>query len=526
MSDWFKIIVMNGKTLDKDFIIKSIANLSDVPFTPVSFTQEDRDAVFFVKGYRAARAIQSTSGRVTTLPAGTPMIVKMVQSKQMPPLIITTEVIEKLKIVMSRRYDTTTMSLDLSNFYNDKDLQSEGLYVQMHRTINIEALLKIVNEEIPQLKGLCLSNNQLSLLTSFSTLPKQATNLVRLNLSNNQLNNERELQVLRSLSHLEELDLTGNPLSARSKNRQVYVSNIRRIFPKLTKLDGQVLPPPVVFDLDDATSLPDAKGSHFQNDNIKDLVCRFIEQYFACYDNDQRQSLLAAYHSHAKFSLCTFNNRLSSAGKRSGLEEYRESSRNLKIVSSPGVRMHCLKRGSENIVKLLTKLSATQHDPLSFVVDVNLSTPTMLTFTINGVFKEKGSGSDKNLRQFSRTFITVPNGPGIAIVNEMLTVTNASAELYKKSVEQQQSSSSVSVAVGSVSQPSVGLVVVDPSSSSSSGLTVQQLQMIKQFSQQSGMNDDWSAKCLVENSWDFDKAGQSFQQLHMNGGIPTEAFLK
>jgi len=53
-----------------------------------------------------------------------------------------------------------------------------------------------------------------------------------------------------------------------------------------------------------------------------------------------------------------------------------------------------------------------------------------------------------------------------------------------------------------------------------------QNQMIQKFSQQSGMNIDYSKLCLAENDWHYDKAAQKFQDCHKLNLIPPEAFKK
>ncbi|XP_060841874.1 nuclear RNA export factor 1-like [Rhopalosiphum padi] len=49
-----------------------------------------------------------------------------------------------------------------------------------------------------------------------------------------------------------------------------------------------------------------------------------------------------------------------------------------------------------------------------------------------------------------------------------------------------------------------------------------ELLMIKRFSNESGMNDKWSKKCLVENNWDFAKATLCFSKLKSR--IPSIAY--
>ncbi|XP_028297867.1 nuclear RNA export factor 1-like isoform X1 [Gouania willdenowi] len=52
------------------------------------------------------------------------------------------------------------------------------------------------------------------------------------------------------------------------------------------------------------------------------------------------------------------------------------------------MRFHLLKHTRLNVVTLLNELPKTQHDIISFTVDVNAYTNTLLSFTVGGVFKE------------------------------------------------------------------------------------------------------------------------------------------
>ena len=46
------------------------------------------------------------------------------------------------------------------------------------------------------------------------------------------------------------------------------------------------------------------------------------------------------------------------------------------------------------------------------------------------------------------------------------------------------------------------------------------------FSEKSGMNMKFSAICLEENNWNFDKAATVFSEAQSRGVVPPEAFTK
>lgn len=311
-------------------------------------------------------------------------------------------------------------------------------------------------------------------------------------------------------------------------------SAVRKIFPKVTKLDGNDLPPPITFDVERAV-IPPSKGSYFVNDEIQDLVVKFLKEYYTLYDSDNRQPLIDAYHEHAVFSLTANYNETND--KQASLKEYLLESRNsLRKKGSDQERARqmdrLLKRGRLPVVSQLYSLSRTTHDASSFIVDVNFVSSSLLSFTVNGLFKETDNKADKPpIRAFSRVFVTVPAAAGgILVTNDMLTITNATPEQTQaafKNTGPTPSSSPVSS-----NPPPINTLVPPPSTSGASLLPASvatpesQQQMILTFSQNSGMNVSFSQRCLVENGWNFEKAAEVFTTLNSQGKIPPEAFLR
>lgn len=282
-------------------------------------------------------------------------------------------------------------------------------------------------------------------------------------------------------------------------------SAIRERFPKLLKLDGHDLPPPIGFDLEVApATLPPCKPSYFSSDEIKSIILCFLQQYYSIYDSGDRQPLLDAYHDGATFSLSIPFSLQNPA--KSSLGEYQKDSRNIKRLKDPSMRFRLLKHTRLNVVAFLNELPKTQHDIASFNVDVNTYTAILLAFTVTGVFKEVEGKSRDSYRSFSRVFIAVPAGnTGLCIVNDELFVRNATTEEIRRAF----------VAPAPT-----------PSSSPVPTLSAPQQEMLAAFSLKSGMNLEWSQKCLQDNDWDFERAGQIFTGLKAQGKIPDVAFVK
>uniref|UniRef100_A0A8C4DW91 Nuclear RNA export factor 1a n=1 Tax=Dicentrarchus labrax TaxID=13489 RepID=A0A8C4DW91_DICLA len=379
-------------------------------------------------------------------------------------------------------------------------LVSQNIQVVLNRKTNMEAVIKIIEQNIPELTCLNLSNNRIHKLDELAELVTKVPNLKTLNLSHNELKSDRELDKLKGLK-LVELWLTKNPLCDLFKDHASYISAVRQRFPRILKLDGDDLPPPIGFDVETPTTIPPCKGQT-QKDLLKLLYCR----YYSIYDSGDRQPLLDAYHDGASLSLTTPYSTQNPS--RSSLGEYHKDSRNLKRLKDSTIRFRLLKHTRLNVVAFLNELPKTQHDIASLNVDVNTYTNTLLSFTVSGVFKEVAvdGKSRESTMAFSRVFITVPAGStGLCIVNDQLFIRMATTEEIRRAF----------VAPAPT-----------PSSSPVPTLTAPQQEMLTAFSLKSGMNLEWSQKCLQDNEWDFNRAAQIFTQLKTEGKIPDVAFIK
>uniref|UniRef100_A0A8C1M2F5 Nuclear RNA export factor 1 n=1 Tax=Cyprinus carpio TaxID=7962 RepID=A0A8C1M2F5_CYPCA len=502
--NWFKMTIPYGKKYDKDWLLSSLQSCS-VPFHAVHYHTDGNKAQFYIEDSAIANALFKASRKITDKDG---YKVTVIMNSCPPPSLIYTDLkaadLEHLKQCMAKRFDGSQQALDLNNIRVDPDLVSQNIEVTLNRRNSMLAVIKIIEENIPELICLNLSNNRLYRLDDLADIVNKVPNLKILNLSHNELKTERELDKLKGLK-LVELSLEGNPLCGHYKIQADYVSAIRERFPKLLRLDGQDLPPPIVFDLEVApATLPPCKASYFCSEEIKNIILCFLQQYYSIYDSGDRQPLLQAYHDGAAFSLSipfTLQN-----PSKSSLGEYQKDSRNIRrMKDDPTTRFRLIKHTRLNVVAFLNELPKTQHDIASLIVDVNTYTATLLAFTVSGVFKENGKSRD-SFRAFSRVFIAVPAGnAGLCIVNDELFVRNATTEEIRRAF----------VAPAPT-----------PSSSPVPTLSAPQQEMLAAFSQKSGMNLEWSQKCLQDNDWDFDRAAQIFTGLKAQGKIPDVAFVK
>ncbi|KAK2184943.1 hypothetical protein NP493_242g01048 [Ridgeia piscesae] len=150
-------------------------------------------------------------------------------------------------------------------------------------------------------------------------------------------------------------------------------------------------------------------------------------RYYMIYDSSNRNALLDAYHEQVTFSMMYMYNRGQTRDQHD-FSAYHRESRNLKKLLDPVRRQKNLRCGRASVVSLLSELPVTRHDPASYVIDVNLASPAMLNFTVHGLYEEVGGKTKGTLRAFSRLFIAVPQGAGVAIINEELFITNPTAK--------------------------------------------------------------------------------------------------
>ncbi|XP_061581551.1 nuclear RNA export factor 1 isoform X1 [Cololabis saira] len=505
-SGWYKVTIPHGRKYDKKWLVTALQNICTVPYAPVQYHVDHNRVHFYVDDSAAATALHKCSHKITDTDG---YKVEVHVNPSDPPSFLQSDLkpehLEHLKQCMAKRFDGSQQALDLNNIRTDPDLVSQNIEVILNRKTNMEAVIKIIEENIPELTSLNLSNNRIHKLDELAELVTKVPNMKTLNLSHNELKSDRELDKLKGLK-LGELWLNRNPLCDLFKDQAAYVSAVRQRFPRILKLDGLDLPPPIGFDVETPTTIPPCKGSCFGSDEIKVLILRFIQQYYSIYDSGDRQPLLDAYHDGASLSLTTPYSTQNPS--RSSLGEYYKDSRNLKRIKDTTMRFRLLKHTRLNVVAFLNELPKTQHDIASFTVDVNTYTNTLLSFTVSGVFKEVvvDGKSRESTMAFSRVFITVPAGnSGLCIVNDQLFIRMATTEEIRRAF----------VAPAPT-----------PSSSPVPTLTAPQQEMLTAFSVKSGMNLEWSQKCLQDNEWDFNRAAQIFTQLKTEGKIPDAAFLK
>ena len=508
-SDWFKVVVPEGKKHNREWLLSKIKHVGKISFEEVDYHTFKDNIVFFVKGQNIADAVQSASNIITTKdgsklfftvrPSRAPHNITNNddrKSSNNTSIETSVEIIEILKNFLGNRYDVKLVRLDLSNLSSEKSLRENRIDGHAANYKFMNTIFSIINSICPQLKSLDLSQNNLTRLNTLEVLASKCPELEELNLSKNQIRFSGELTKIAPNKKLKKLWLKDNPFSDNYKSDNVaYIAEIRSKLPDIEELDGVILPKSIKCDLQTESVVPDTKPTYTVNPDALKVVATFLENFFKVYDSNDandRQHLLGAYHNDAVFSMC-LNTAISTVTKNHSLNEYLKISRNLRRIRERNTRQQLIKHTKLAVVAFLTELPATTHKLDSFVLDVPVATPSCLVFTIHGVFLEKKLNV---LRGFSRVFVSVPESNSqFLIINDELHIRNVT-DIQHTKFEIKASSSDT-----------------------------EQQELVKRFSAQSKMNLQWSLECLVSNGWNFEQAGTKFTELNNQGKIPPEAFV-
>ncbi|MBN3298950.1 NXF1 factor, partial [Amia calva] len=148
----------------------------------------DNRVVFYVDDASTANALCKVSGKITATEGHKVYIV--MQRSPPPPRVLNRlkpQDLEQLKQCMSKRFDASQHALDLNSIRTDTDLVSRNIEVILNRTCGMQDINDIIEEKIPELLSLNLSNNRLYKLNEVSELVRKAPNLKILNLSHNEV---------------------------------------------------------------------------------------------------------------------------------------------------------------------------------------------------------------------------------------------------------------------------------------------------------------------------------------------------
>ncbi|XP_032125156.1 nuclear RNA export factor 3 isoform X1 [Sapajus apella] len=443
LGSWFKITIPFGIKYSEKWLLNLIQNKCSVFFIPVEFHYEKMNATFFVENASIASALKNVSGKIWD--EDNEKISIFVCPDGIPNSVQRepkSEKVEQAKLAVNQQ-----QALDIQKLPVYSDFMACDTKMAQNPRKGMAASLHVHEENIPKVMS------------------------------------SGEMDKWKGIEPGEKC-VDRSPVCTTFLDNSSNINSILELFPKLLCLDGQQSPGPTLCGLEAHKRLPTCKGSFFGSEMLKNLVLQFLQQYYLIYDSGDRQGLLGAYHDEACFSLSISFNPGDSA--LSILFKYFKDNRNIKMLQDPYLRGQLLKHTKCDIVDFLSSLPKTQHDLSSFLVDMWYQTKWMLCFSVNGVFKEVEGQSQGSVLAFTRTFIATPgSNSSLCIVND---------ELFLRGASHQRT------------QSALFTLVPTPFSSFMPAFSQEQQQMAQGFSAQSGMNFQWSQKCLHNNQQDYSRA--------------------
>jgi nuclear RNA export factor len=281
------------------------------------------------------------------------------------------------------------------------------------------------------------------------------------------------------------------------------------------------LPTKIGFGVDNELIHLPKSEPHCVPHDMQAFLAKFIDEYYRLFDTRGRSELHACYHDSCMFSLCIAPTESSVVPTKSfkyGALIY--ESRNLKKIYDDNKRTTLLRHGKTDVLDFLRiKFPLTKHDGNSFHVDVFSTSNNRAIFTVNGLYRELDQGNNAPIRSFQRTFTCSQTSSGVLIIADHIMIINATdSQVLNMARAAPPTNSSI--------QPSLSSSQIMESQISPVTNTDVQAQMIQKFSEQSGMNIEFSRLCLFENNWIYEKAAQKFQECQKMNLIPPEAFKR
>ncbi|KAK7867460.1 hypothetical protein R5R35_009772 [Gryllus longicercus] len=501
---WHKFTVLRGAGYSKLEIMDALLDVVQPQMiAPVMYRREGSSATFFARNCLAA-FLKLTRANLQIQVNSSGPFGPSVQTLDIEITLRHTHVQDlrlhlhdHLVACIARRHDKALKALDLSAFHMDPEL-SEVVFWSLRVPKAFVYVLNMLKVRTSAIRCLYLADNEITELPKFIILSK----LEVVDLSSNKISNMNVLKNFNGLNLLE-ISLDRNPVCAQYHDELSYIQAIKEMVPTIKKIDGVYLtrPEPSLWR---RNYVPPGQSECIA------LVDQFLQHYFTLLDGDDRQRLRGMYHPDALFSLTCNYVPGQSTSSTARLTRYTLESRNLLRLSDYSKSQQLLSQGAEEVLSALCRLPRTEHDPYSFAVDLPYYTQEIAVIVVSGVFREPSMMNENLIRAFSRTFVLHKvASKEYQIVNEMLTVSNASTKQAEESF--QYPKPKVSLAKLSFN-PAQDLTDAD------------RKQMTRILSRLTEMNQQWAQKCLEQSKWDIKWALVVFTELLKMNKLPGEAF--
>ncbi|KAK9730629.1 Nuclear transport factor 2 (NTF2) domain [Popillia japonica] len=513
---WHKIIVENVANLDKLTVLNTIMKFCyPLHFIPVHYESCNNVANFLLKNCGSAIERMCNQNLIIKHPCNNEEPFKLsIQLSTASTNDMKINIQDNVMKVLYKRFNAQHGILDLDNFVSDKGLeefcplsQPKLLFYIFHLSNNLPIrYLRLSNNQIESLKameglsgittmlGIDLHNNSISSMAEITYL--QEFNLIEIWLDGNPLCDKCD-----EFSYGKEAKkyLPGNPLCDKCDEFS-YGKEAKKYLPTLKKIDGfRIHTEPYLL----------RRRNYLCSQTGFDLVDQFLEHYFTLYDSDNRSVLDGLYHQEALFSLTSSYIPMQSTSANARLQAYNKVSRNLLNLATFTGSDEFLFAGPSDILKVLTSLPQSEHDPFSFNVELISYTEKIAILVVGGIFREVKETlfEEDRLLYFTRTFVLrAGNDREYTILNEMVHISNATTF-------------QASIGFKRVRAPTDDYIHIPRPRN-----TEEMLEIVRAIEVLTGLNREWSKKCLEEGNFVLEKALTLFVELYKMDKIPPAAF--
>lgn len=476
--------------------------------------------------------------------------------------------IETLTMFLKSRYDPQNLLLNLSAVQQDPTLSAKGFFGTISTSSKFfPALMKIASDLKLNVTSADLSNNNLSDLTTISTLAHTFPTLQNLSLLNNKFNRIKAFDLWKKkLNYLRELVLTGNPLL--NTNNQTEALNIKlellKIFPRLVVLNGEMVRNEQALNTNLTFAFKDPQPMFFQDTEVQNISTNFITNYYNLWDTN-RADLMVLYQGESQFSLQVDSSLPQTLDNKPqpDFSYYLPLSRNLTRVSSAKARMTKVAKGQEEIFKSFSQLPITKHElmvkPENYSMESYRLVPLgAICITLHGSFQETAppanlelvnqSGANRNKfsyqkkqkitlgnKSFDRTFVVIP-GPngGMIVASDLLCIRSEAEPAAFKSdappvgVPASSPSPAPVANPGQVGTPTpvpVGQPMpsaADLPAEVKAGLNPMQQEMLVKVLLETKLTIQYGVMLCQQSNWDYQQSIVNFK--NSAGSLPPDAF--
>lgn len=423
---------------------------------------------------------------------------------------------EKIRGILSTRYDVDLKLLNLSALGQDPGLLEMGMFGAQNRISKMFPVLMVVCDKLftsaqqkrDAIVSVTLTDNELDSISNVTMLAQTFPDIQNLDLSRNKFSEIRQLEGWRwKFRKLHNLRLLENPIDSSP----TYKTDLLKWYPQLQILnDIQVRSPAEIEAAAQAKKAAKVSPIPIAGPDFRDVNGigeNFVRQFFPLYDSDRGSLASSLYDADSVHSISVNVSAPRSedqAKTTHSWSAYIRQSRNLLKITTPAARQSRTFKGVEAIKGLWIDLPPTRHPNLStetskYLVDCHptsgLPDPTGqnlrgvdgMVLMIHGQFDEAPPNSSEIItRSFSRTFILgpgAPGGPTIRVVSDIM-VLRAYSPLASAATEEG----------------------AEPNAPGQMDENVQKQQILEELMKRTNMTAEYANMCLAEANWELEKA--------------------